>query len=694
MYNRNLNITHSIKLVIAFLFLSSILSAQKDSVQIGVLAQPFKDSILIRWAPANPNLWQVGNSNGYKITRFTLTKDGNRLARPIEKKLTENPIQPWPLYQWEEVAKNNNNAAVLAQAVFGETFTTTVPGSSVDNVMAVSDEGQQRFTFALLAAEQSFKAAVMAGLGFVDKDVLSNETYLYKIELVQQNDSLSRIDGGVLTGFSYYEKLPIPYGVRADFGDQEVSIQWNYGLLKRFYSRYVVERSEDGIVFKKLDKKPVFNAQTDTEDNNKSLVFRDSIQNDKDYFYRIIGQTAFDQNGPPSKVITGTGKEITKFAPTIEQKTFIGEDAVKLEWTFDNEQEKTITGFEVQRANNDDGKYETVSQLLAPETRQFTYAPLQITNYFKVVALSRNGDLRPSFPSLVQPVDSIPPPPPINLVGSIDTTGLVKLTWKNNIELDLLGYRVYRANKINDEFTQITSAEIKENEYIDTLSLNTLNRKIYYRITAEDQRYNTSKFSEILSLSLPDKLAPSPSVITDYMITANGIFISWIPSSSKDVSSHSIFRKDMNEEKSLWEKRFETKSDTTFIDTKNLNSTQYSYTVIATDSTGLESEPANPIAINWKQSAPDINKIKFSSTANRELRFINLTWKVKNMEVLEYKLFRGTSENDLKLYKTLDGDSKSYNDVDLKINTTYYYGLQLLLSGNTQSAIVKSNVKY
>lgn len=694
MYSKNLNITFSIKLVVALLFVSSIMSAQRDSVQIGVLAQPFKDSILVRWAPANPNLWQAGNGKGYIISRFTLTKNGNRLTQPIKKQLTETPIRPLPLYQWEEFSKENDNAAVLAQAIFGESFKTTLPKSSVDNVMAVSDEGQQRFTFALLAAEQSFKAACMAGLGFVDKDVFRDETYLYKVEIINNNDSLSKIDGGVLTGFSYSEKLPIPYGVRADFGDQEVSIEWNYGLLKRFYSRYFVERSEDGKVFRKLNKKPVFSAQTSTEDNNESLVFKDSIQNDKDYFYRIIGQTAFDQNGPPSKVITGTGKEITKFAPIIEQKTFVGEDAVKLEWTFDKEQEKTITGFIVQRANNDDGNYETVSQLLAPEIRKFTYAPLKITNYFKVVALSRNGDLRPSFPSLVQPVDSIPPMPPVDLISTIDTTGVVKLTWKNNIEQDLLGYRVYRANNIHDEFTQITSVEIKENEYVDTLSLNTLNRKIHYRITAEDQRFNTSQFSETITINLPDKLAPSPSVIKGYDFTPEGISISWIPSSSKDVASHSLYRKNMNIDNGLWEKRFETKNDTTFLDTKNLIATQYSYTIIATDSTGLESEPTNPITVTWKNKAPDVNKIKFSSTANRELRFINLSWKAKNMEVLEYKLFRGTTEDDLKLYKKLDGDAKSYNDVNLKVNTTYYYGLQLLLSGNTQSAIVKSNVKY
>ena len=86
--------------------------------------------------------------------------------------------------------------------------------------------------------------------------------------------------------------------------------------------------------------------------------------------------------------------------------------------------------------------------------------------------------------------------------------------------------------------------------------------------------------------------------------------------------------------------------------------------------------------------------IKFSGSANRELRFINLSWKIKNDDILEYRLYRGNQLNGLKLYKTFDASAKNFNDVDLEINSDYTYGIQMLLSGGRTSFIKKINVKY
>ena len=62
--------------------------------------------------------------------------------------------------------------------------------------------------------------------------------------------------------------------------------------------------------------------------------------------------------------------------------------------------------------------------------------------------------------------------------------------------------------------------------------------------------------------------------------------------------------------------------------------------------------------------------------------------------MLEYRLFRGTTANDLKLYKTLEGTSKGFNDVSLEINSNYTYGLQLVLKGGLTSVIKKVILKY
>ena len=134
--------------------------------------------------------------------------------------------------------------------------------------------------------------------------------------------------------------------------------------------------------------------------------------------------------------------------------------------------------------------------------------------------------------------------------------------------------------------------------------------------------------------------------------------------------------------------------DTLYIEKTNLTRNVYSYTVVAKDSTGLESEPSKPLTVVWNGKDLKEDDINFSGTVNRELRFINLTWKVKNEEVVEYRLYRGTKGNGLKLYKTLVGTSNGYNDINLEVNTEYSYGLQLVLQGGRTSIVKKLNLTY
>ena len=66
------------------------------------------------------------------------------------------------------------------------------------------------------------------------------------------------------------------------------------------------------------------------------------------------------------------------------------------------------------------------------------------------------------------------------------------------MKADLYGYRVFRANSKHEEFSQITVESVFYSHYTDTISLQTLTKKVYYKILAVDQRQNWSEFSSIL----------------------------------------------------------------------------------------------------------------------------------------------------------------------------------------------------
>ena len=85
-----------------------------------------------------------------------------------------------------------------------------------------------------------------------------------------------------------------------------------------------------------------------------------------------------------------------------------------------------------------------------------------------------------------------PPAAPVGLKGRIEKTGLVYLSWDANKEDDVKGYKVYFANAADHVFTQITTEPDSLNNFVDSITLKTLTKDIWYKIAAVDYNNNHS----------------------------------------------------------------------------------------------------------------------------------------------------------------------------------------------------------
>tara|TARA_R110002033_G_scaffold58464_4_gene108024 strand:- start:5966 stop:8038 length:2073 start_codon:yes stop_codon:yes gene_type:complete len=686
-------------ILIVFVLLTAILKAQEvaKTPAVQVISRTLENKVLLRWAVDAPIAWKKANAYGFLIERSTISKNGEAVI-PIEKKqLFTTPLKPKPLAEWESLATTDQNAAVLAQALYGDSFETTVPNDNLGAIYAINDELEQRFTFALLAAEQNYEAAKLAGWAFEDNTAIQGENYLYTISVaIPHEESILIENGTIYTSLDMYEELPKPIGFIGSFEDSRVTLRWNFHLLQHLYTNYVIERSDNNQNFEQLNGVPIFNAQDSKDGKSSSLSYTDSIPNNKTFYYRIKGKTAFGETGPASASTSGKAMQSLGFAPRLSKKEIPTDTTAILYWDFDEKGNDLITGFEVRRANTDSGPFETVKKNIPAIERKTTINGLKRVNYFTIVALGKNGVESESYTALVQPVDSTPPAPPTGLNAVMDTMGIIQLNWDKNIEEDLSGYRIFTSNNPEAEFNEVTKTTFKGEAFVDTIPIKNLNQKLYFKLKAEDQRYNRSLFSELLIVDKPDVTPPSPPVIKDYKITSEGVQISWISSSSEDVVSHVLFRKANADTNALWEQITELKiaTDSIYIDKSITAAGLYTYTMVAKDKVGLESAPTDALTITWNGKIILEDDIKFSGTVDRELRFINLSWKIKNIDVLEYRLYRGIKENDLKLYKTFDGISKGYNDTNLEINSDYWYGLQLVLTSGRTSLIKVINLKY
>lgn len=680
-------------IIIALFFFTGKSYAQESKVAI--LARAQKGHILLRWAPTKAVVWQLANKYGYTLERHTILRD-SILLQQVEKTVV-GTFFPQPLAAWENKIDQDDYAAIAAQAIYGETFELTQNYSSdIMQVINKTKELDQRFSFALFAADQSFAVAKMEGLAFKDSLAKSNEKYLYKI-YANIPISIDEVDSGtVYIGIADFAPLPKPFEVSARFGDGIVMLKWNREFFEQIYNGFIIERSEDnGRAFKRITKEPIVNTFTKENPDSKYHYKMDSIANYKKYSYRIKGITAFGEVGPASETVEGEGTKLIESTAQITTHQIAPNNSVSLNWQFDEQSENLIDGFVVQRANSSNGPFNTIKLETNVSSRNYIDITPMPTNYYKVGLMVNDRESNFSFPYLVQLEDSIPPAIPTGMLALIDTTGAVTLTWQANTEPDLLGYRVYRSNFKSSEFAQITSSPISGTELVDSINLKTLTSKIYYTIASVDYRNNTSAFSETIEVIKPDIVPPVPAVFKSVTSNKDGIHLQWINSSSEDIASHALFRRKQNKENWLLIIKISSLDSVSFTDNSIEPMQQYQYTLVATDKNGLESIPTVPVTAT-KTYAEFIKFTEFNFLLNKEKKQIELTWQIDSQEPIGGVLvYRSKEDAPLSLLKKVEAGTNGFLDNEVSINTVYTYRIKAVFTNGGFSAwSEKLSVKY
>jgi hypothetical protein len=684
---------------------------------LGFVGKAYRDSVVLRWGPSDPVLWQKLNTTGYSLVRYEFVPDpsGRLSGIPDTNSRTvlvdpSKPIKPWPLSRIAAtVPTSDSSAMIAAQALYGTTFGTDTTGGDLNFVDRKNNQNM-RFGFALLMADRSKLAAELMGLRYTDRTVRPNKYYLYYLVPVGMSSSLQNYCI-IKNDPDQNSKI---VGLEAKAGDRQIYLHWP--KQPNQFSGYWIERSADkGKTWEKLSKDQLLFIEDDKQvyeggsrsaafpelDSNKTarnyFIFTDSTVNDIDYQYRISAQTPFadltdytyarvksiDLTPPPVPVI---------LSQEVDDKTNIG----TIQWTMGNDPKllADLAGFTVWHAPKPDSVFEQISPLLPPGARSFsTSRPLEKekTHYFILKARDRAGNESVTFPVYLHVVDDIAPAPPAKPDFAIDTNGVVTLVWEHNTEADLLGYRVFFANAPTDEPTQLTKEPIPLNVFKDTIELVTLSKKIYYWIQAVDKSHNRSDFSSMIEVKKPDRLPPTAPVLNTPMMNDSIIRFTWVPSSSTDVARYVVYRR-LYQGGDDWKKLAEIPApDTVFTDRTARIEQIWEYTLRAQDDSGLFSEFAFPVkGRRWfggQISGVDKFQVKYDSTA----RAVQVSWTFKQpeYELLNgvehtFYLYRAMGADPLSLYRILESNQTAFTDVKTDKQGVYNYALKVVyLNGKT-----------
>lgn len=659
-----------------------------------------KDRISLRWAVDEPIAWQKANKIGFSLKRFTLSRDGKVLPKAEEKDL--GIFKPASENEWKKVVEKNDNAAIVAQSLFGDSFEVEMgeKQGKLEGVVNKSQEVEQRFAYALMAADLDFEVAKLAGWAYTDTNVKPNERYLYTVSINTSEGTLLVQKGDALAAVSLTHELPKPLDFIGIFKDKTVTLSWEYLQLRDTYTAYYVEKSQDGASFKSLGDLPVMNMNDNDGRQVQGMTFVDSLtQNNSKFSYRIRGKTIFGDYGPYSDVVSGAGKKSLEATPRISDFIIDENEDIKLEWEFPQEDEKNIASFELLHSETDlQNTYKVIKNKIPVSSRSIITKSLAPSNYYKIQAIGKAGDKRESFSVLAQPNDTTPPETPLQFEGKIDSLGVAHLKWKANTEKDLEGYHIFRGIQKGDELVRVTPQAITKNHFEDKVVLENLNSKVYYYVTATDRRKNQSKPSIILELEKPDKVKPQTPVFTEYKLEDDGkITINWMRSHSDDVEVHQLFRKAKDDADKSWKMIYETKDikpDYTYTDKEVEADKSYTYYLLAIDKSKLKSDKSQEMTLRSNKIETLSILTNLSGSANRDKKQIDLNWKINGKDVGEIVVYRQKGTEKPTMWGTLNGAQNFLEDKSVQVGNSYTYLLKPMLKSNQVAKTEKITIEY
>jgi fibronectin type 3 domain-containing protein len=673
-------------ILLACLFLALISSATaQPRAQLRMIGAAIGDSIVVRWAVANTDAWRVANLAGYILER-TVLDGSNKVVGQSSKRVTKDTIRPWTYASLEGRLKRTDTLAlVAAQSLYGKSMRTISPNEDLIGALQQSDdEADNRHGFALIAADLSPLAANLLGWRWVDRDVKPTYKYIYTLRCAS-------IKGQIVSDTAYFIVKPndfialqplSPPTVIQD--EKTVSLRWKK---ETHISAYHIERSEDGVHFKRLNQQPYMEWQQPGINQKDSIAYVDSLGiNYKPFYYRLIGINPFAQLTPASTMVVGMGVDRTPPpSPLSLQVRNPKKATVELNWT-NPISEEPLKGLIVARAYDIAGPYGRLHENLLPaQTTQFTdEKAFQFgTNYYTVGLVDTAGNIGWSPQVYVVMEDFEPPVQPVGLQGSIDTAGLVKLKWNIGPDYDLKGYNVYIANQTDHTFIPVADTLLTDTVFQYRIDLRNLTEHVFFRIKAFDQHLRESAFSEILDLKKPDLIPPSAPVFDDYKVSERSVYLHWRPSNSKDAVGQYLLRRSVGGNwKTLVQLPMPVAS---YTDTVLASGESWEYAIQAIDDDGLVSPNSFPVGVKIPAYTKKKNFAALVANWDKEKRGIQLQWTL-NSSCDRILVYRAYGEDGLELCARLEGTDKAYFDAP-KRKGKYSFALKPLFANGSEGLL-------
>src|SRR5690606_9926588 len=226
--------------------------------------------------------------------------------------------------------------------------------------------------------------------------------------------------------------------------------------------------------------------------------------------------------------------------------------------------------------------------------------------------------------------------------------------------------------------------------------LQTLNRRLYYRLMALDKNQNHSALSPPLEVTLPDKVPPQAPVLFPSDSDTTGVLLAWLPGGSGDIASYKVYRRAHDHADWRFLGTIPAADDSLyyFLDNTCSPGQRAYYTVLSVDHAGLESTPASPVirtcgdhrlrsAITWRKPL----------LVRDENRLI-LRWTYEAGASHGLSIYRSVNNGPPLLLATVSGEEREVSDTIIPGNEYGYTMAAQFANGKKSSLSAEQQSRY
>jgi uncharacterized protein len=661
-----------------FFFYFILIGNNTAQEKIKILSKYFvkKGKIVFRIVPVDMKSFAAINLGSMQVVRSENKNGGSQNETIVEKSLKR--YDPKDFRNWIKLLKKDKNkGSFVYQALYN---------NKPDSKLSAEKREKYRkmlYDMLLLSCDLDADISRACGLYFQDTIIRSDVKYTYTIhykspEGKTQAIEVVPVDPSVLSINNQIKD------VSAEIKRRIITLKWNAKRLNNDYGGYNIERSDDSITFHRINKSPVILFSSQFEKSKEYLFYSDTMpEPNHKYFYRISGVNFFGEKSDPSNTVFAFSAPEINSIPVLDSITCIKNTKVFLKWTMTDRSEiKYIKKFILLKSKEDKGPYHMIyngSDLV------YTDSILERTNFYKVGAIISDLDTLLSYSQYAVVIDDDPPAAPAEVHYVTDKKGFVTINWRVGREEDIKGYKLFKANSLNEEFIQVNNKFIEDTFYTEKLNLGTLSRNIFYCVSAVDQNFNCSARSKIIKIVRPDTIVPSSPLFKSVVPDLRGIRLDFIMSHSDDVKRHTFNRKEYQD--SVFKAIIVISDDSTtfFMDTTVLCGNTYVYQILVEDSSGNISTSKSLIIKYETGFRKMITDVKYK--VDRTSKSIYLSWNYPEQEIEKFVLYRGKENQPVSILKTIDGTAFNYKDNNLNIGSNYEYRIKAIMRSGAESII-------